>query len=190
LKSGEEPIVDSFKAATVLFSDIADFTISAAQMSPTELVDLLNDLFSEFDSIVAEHNLEKIKTIGDAYMLAAGLPLPRQDHAAAVAAAALEMQERVRDYKFPNGLPVFLRIGIHTGPVVAGVIGKAKFSYDLWGDTVNTARRLEEMGSPGTIQISETTAKLIEADFKVERRGTVAVKGRGEVPVFLLTGTT
>jgi class 3 adenylate cyclase len=188
LKSGEEPIVDSFELVTVLFSDIADFTNSSAQLSPRELVHLLNGLFSEFDAIVRLHGLEKIKTIGDAYMLVGGLPIPRADHATAVAAAALEMQERVRDFHYPDGSPIRLRTGIHSGPVVAGVIGATKFSYDLWGDTVNIARRMEETGVPGVIQITEETRRLIEEFFTVETRGMVNVKGHGEMPAYHLIG--
>lgn len=188
LKSGEELIVDSFEAATVLFSDIADFTRSTADMPPRELVRLLNQLFTEFDAIARRHGLEKIKTIGDAYMLAGGVPVPRLDHAAAVATAALEMHDRARQFRFPNGQPVLLRTGLHSGPVVAGVIGTTKFSYDLWGDTVNVAHRMEELSSPGLIQVTEATHTLIKDQFSFEERGMLPVKGRDAVRAYVLTG--
>ena len=188
LKSGEETIVDSFTKVTVMFADIADFTLSTHKMQPKDLVQLLNELFSAFDTIARQHGLEKIKTIGDAYMLVGGLPIQRADHATAVSAAALAIQELVRDFKFPNGLPILLRIGIHSGPVVAGVIGTSKFSYDLWGDTVNTARRMEELGVPGTIQMTEDTMELVKNYFTSEFRSAIPVKGRGEIPAYLLTG--
>ena len=188
LKSGEETIVDSFDNVTVLFSDIADFTLATSHMSPQGLVRLLNGLFSEFDAIARQHGLEKIKTIGDAYMLVGGLPIPRSGHAAAVATAALAMQERARNYRFSNGLPVLLRTGIHSGPVVAGVIGTSKFSYDLWGNTVNIAKRMEELGMPGSIQVTEDTMLQTQDTFTFEPRGVFSVKGREDVPAFLLTG--
>jgi class 3 adenylate cyclase len=188
LKSGEESIVDSFEAVTVLFADIEDFTLSTNNMTPRQLVRLLNSLFSEFDSIARQHGLEKIKTIGDAYMLVGGLPIARPDHATAVCAAALAMQAKARQYEFPDGKPVVLRMGIHTGPVVAGVIGTSKFSYDLWGDTVNTARRMEELGQGSAIQITEQTRQWVEEFFTTEPRGIVNVKGHGEMPAYWLTG--
>ena len=188
LKSGEEAIVDSFDNVTVMFTDIANFTLSSAHLSPRELVRLLNSLFSDFDGIARQHGLEKIKTIGDAYMLVGGLPIPRPDHATAVVAASLAIQECVRQHTYPDGSPIQLRTGIHSGPVVAGVIGTSKFSYDLWGNTVNTARRMEELGNPGAIQVTETTMNLVKDYFSFELRGTVPIKGHGEVTAFWLTG--
>ena len=188
LRAGEELIVDNFAQVTVLFSDIADFNLSSRQMDPKGLVRFLNSVFSEFDFITRQHGLEKIKTIGDAYMLVGGLPIQRTDHATAVSSAALAMRDKVREFQFPNGLPLLLRIGIHSGPVVAGVIGTSKFSYDLWGETVNTARRMEELCIPGTIQMTMQTKDLVKDYFTFDSHGTIPVKGHGEVPAYLLTG--
>ena len=188
LKSGEATIVDSFEQVTVLFADIVDFTVSSVQLSPRNLVGLLNRLFSEFDQIARQHGLEKIKTIGDAYMLVGGLPIPRPDHATAVIAASLAMRDRANQHTYPDGSPILLRTGIHSGPVVAGVIGTSKFSYDLWGDTVNIARRMEEQGTPGAIQVTEATMSLVKDYFTFEPRGSLPLKGRGEVAAYWLNG--
>src|SRR3989442_14751876 len=150
-------------------------------MSAQNVVAMLNDVFSEFDRLAEQHGLEKIKTIGDAYMVVGGLPAPRRDHADAVAEMALQMQEALDAYAVRAGTRFALRIGIHSGPVVAGVIGRRKFSYDLWGDTVNTASRMESHGEPGRIQVSEATRLLLGSGFRLVERGTIAVKGKGDM---------
>jgi class 3 adenylate cyclase len=184
----EPAIAEGFDDATVMFADIVGFTPLSAKMPPRELVDVLNDIFSRFDALTEKHGLEKIKTIGDAYMVVGGVPTPRSDHAAAVARMALEIRDLVEDYRLPTGDRLKLRIGIHTGPVVAGVIGTKKFAYDLWGDTVNTASRMEAHAEPGTIQLSERTHALVCERFLTEARGPVSVKGKGEMPTYLLIG--
>jgi class 3 adenylate cyclase len=160
----------------------------AGKLPPGRLVAFLNSVFSTFDGIVEKHGLEKIKTIGDAYLAAAGLPEPRADHASAAARAALEMMEASRGIRGPSGFEIALRIGMHSGPVVAGVIGKNKFSYDLWGDTVNVAARMESHGVPGEIQVSGATRALLVDHFELRSRGAIEVKGKGELETFLLVG--
>ncbi|MEW6776581.1 MAG: adenylate/guanylate cyclase domain-containing protein [Bdellovibrionota bacterium] len=184
LKKGEETIADGFEEITVLFSDIVGFTSLSQKVKPAEIVHILNRIFSRFDEIAEKHGLEKIKTIGDAYMVVGGVPEPRPDHAEAVAGMALEMVEAID--AFGDGLQ--MRIGIHTGPVVAGVIGKKKYSYDLWGDTVNTASRMESHGIPGRVQISEATRRKLGDRFAVEPRGEIEVKGKGRLTTYLLAG--
>jgi len=176
LRSG----ADHFEGASILFADVVDFTPMSEQMSPTELVDLLNEIFSYFDELVEKYDVEKIKTIGDCYMVASGSARPRPDHAHVLARLALDMREYVTQRRFGEHI-VNLRIGINSGPVVAGVIGRKKFIYDLWGDAVNTASRMESHGSNGTIQITRATYDLIKDEFSCERRGTVYVKGKGEM---------
>jgi class 3 adenylate cyclase len=188
LKRKPGTIADSFSSVTVLFADIVGFTPLAAGMSSTAVVEMLGDLFSAFDHFAECHGVEKIKTIGDAYLAVGGLPEPRLGHAAAVCALALDMQDFMRQYAARMELPLALRIGIHTGPVVAGVIGQKKFSYDLWGDTVNIASRMESQGLPGCIQISEAVLHEIHGRYKVQERGAVTVKGRGEMMTWLLCG--
>lgn len=185
LKSGENVIADQFEAVTVLFVDIANFTPFAASMPADKLVDMLNDIFSLFDSIVEKHGLEKIKTMGDAYMAVGGLPIPSANHAEAVADAALEIREEF--YKLTNN-HLQLRIGVHTGPVVAGVIGKNKFIYDLWGDTVNIASRMQSQGQADSIQVSAETHEYLKHQFDLKPRGKIQVKGKGMMKVFLLQG--
>jgi len=187
LKQGQSVIADSFTEVTVLFADIVDFTRLSAQMSPTELVVLLNEIFSTFDRLAERHGLEKIKTIGDAYMVVGGLPTPRPDHAEAIAEMALDMQRAIQ-FKVENGEPLRIRIGIHTGPVVAGVIGTRKFSYDLWGDTVNTASRMESHGLSGGIQVTETTHERLRDKYLFKERGVIQVKSKGEMMTYLLLG--
>ena len=185
LKGDRTMIADDFDAASVLFADVVDFTPMSAGMSPTQLVGLLDEVFSVFDGFVAELGLEKIKTIGDAYMVAAGVPVARSDHARAIAELAL----RIRDHAATSpvdGRPLSFRIGIHSGPVTAGIIGTHKFSYDLWGDTVNVASRMESGGVPGAIQVSAATRDLIEDGYVCEPRGFVPVKGKDEMEAYLL----
>ncbi len=188
LKQGAGTIADSFESVTVLFADIAGFTKLSATVSPTDLVQWLNEIFSEFDSIAVEGDLEKIKTIGDAYMVVGGLPHPRDDHAEAIAEMALKMQEAIRVFNRKRGGNFQMRIGINSGPVVAGVIGTKKFIYDLWGDTVNTASRMESHGAIGEIQVTEATYELLKDKYQFEERGAIAVKGKGDMPVYLLKG--
>ena len=163
----------------MLFADIVDFTTMSAGAAPAEIVGLLNELFSRFDQLADHHGLEKIKTIGDAYMVAGGIPAARNDHAEAVAEMALDMVAEIAGRHDGRGMQI--RIGIDTGPVVAGVIGLRKFIYDLWGDTVNTASRMESHGLPGAIQVTERTFQRLCDRYRFEERGTVHVKGKGEM---------
>ena len=187
LKRESRTIADHFEGASILFANVVDFTPMSEQMSPTELVDLLNEIFSYFDDLVEKYNVEKIKTIGDCYMVAAGVPRPRPDHAHVLARLALDMREFVNQRPFGEH-KISLRIGINSGPVVAGVIGRKKFIYDLWGDAVNTASRMESHGSEGTIQITRATYELIKGDFVCQRRGTLYVKGKGEMEAWQIYG--
>jgi adenylate cyclase len=188
LKQGQSTIADSFAEVTVLFADVVGFTRLSTHMSPTELVALLNEIFSTFDRLAEQHGLEKIKTIGDAYMVVGGLPTARPDHAGAVAEMALDMQRAIVQFRAENGKPLSIRIGIHTGPVVAGVIGTRKFSYDLWGDTVNTASRMESHGLGGGIQVTAKTYERLRDKYLFEERGLIQVKGKGEMMAYLLLG--
>ncbi len=188
LKSGQNIIADHHDAVTVLFADIVGFTVLSARTPPVMLVGLLNEIFTLFDDLAAEHGLEKIKTIGDAYMAVGGLPDPRPDHAEAVADMALAMRDRLPHLPFSDLVPLQVRIGIHTGPVVSGVIGKRKFIYDLWGDTVNTASRMESHGVPGEVHLSGATAELLKGKFDLEARGPIQVKGKGEMRTYILKG--
>ncbi len=185
LKADEQMIADSFESASVLFADVVDFTPMSAGMSAPELVGLLNEVFSTFDRFVAELGLEKIKTVGDEYMVAAGVPQARSDHADAIAQLALRIRDHTEHVAF-NGHSIRVRIGIASGPVVAGVIGTHKFSFDLWGVTVNTASRMESEGIPGSIQLTEQTHELIRDRFICEPRGVVFVKGMGDMNTYLL----
>jgi len=186
LKEAPAAIAQAHRSVTILFADIVDFTQLSAKLSPEQVVDLLNDVFTRFDAIAERHGLEKIKTIGDAYMAAAGVPMPREDHAAAAAAMALEMQEAARCVQTPLGVGVRLRIGINTGPVVAGVIGTSKFIYDLWGDAVNTASRMESHGYPDSIQVTASVREALEGTFVFTPRGLVDVKGKGPMATWML----
>jgi PAS domain S-box-containing protein len=188
LKAGTRTIAEGFDDVTVIFADLVDFTAASVQMDPKGLVELLNDIFSKFDRLAEEHGLEKIKTIGDAYMAASGLPVPRLDHVDSVAMMALDMQQAIADYTRPTGEPFQLRIGISTGPVIAGVIGVRKFAYDLWGDTVNLASRMETTGMAGRIQVTPEVYERLHHRFRLEPRGTVLVKGRGHMDSYWLTG--
>lgn len=183
LKTQPEAIADSFAEVTVLFADIVDFTPMAAKMSALDLVDLLNRVFSRFDELTEKYGLERIKTIGDAYMVAGGLPEPKVDHAVAVASLALDMMEVLGE--FPG---LRLRIGIHTGPVVAGVIGTKRFLYDLWGDTVNVASRMESHGSAGVITVTEDCRAALGDRFRFGAPIDLEVKGKGRMPAYSLLG--
>jgi adenylate cyclase len=188
LKEGHQVIADYFSEATVLFADIVNFTPLSARLHPDELIALLNDIFSGFDRLAEQHALEKIKTIGDAYMVVGGLPRPRPDHAEAVVEMALAMQQQIAHFQRDDGRPFEMRIGIATGPVVAGVIGTRKFAYDLWGDTVNTASRMESHGLPGQIQVTQETYERLSGRYQFELRGTVELKGQGRTTAYLLIG--
>jgi class 3 adenylate cyclase len=188
LKEHEGVIADDLPVVTVLFADIVGFTPLSERLAASEVVSLLDGVFARWDALVADHGVEKIKTIGDAYMVAAGIPIPRDDHAEAVAEVALAMGPQLADCSAEMGLPLQVRIGIDSGPVVAGVIGRAKFSYDLWGDTVNTASRMESSALPGTIQVTERAYERLLHRFELRRRGTVDVKGKGQMTSYLLIG--
>ena len=188
LKQGEEVIADRFSEVTILFADIIDFTALSARITPEELVTMLNAVFSAFDRLSDRHGLEKIKTIGDAYMVVGGLPEPRPDHAEAVAEMALDMRSEIGRLGAELGRPIALRIGIDTGPVVAGVIGTRKFAYDLWGDAVNTASRMESQGVANGIQLTEGAYRRLKDSYICETRGVIDVKGKGELLTYLLKG--
>lgn len=188
LKEKGEPIADGFADVTVLFADIVGFTELSEKLSPAALVDMLNRTFSAFDDLAERLGVEKIKTIGDCYMVAAGLPAAQPDHAARVADMALGMRDALDRINREGGYSLRLRIGMHSGPVVAGVIGKRKFIYDLWGDTVNTASRMESSGSPGEIQVTRAAFEKLRDGFDLEARGVIKVKGKGEMETFLLKG--
>jgi adenylate cyclase len=188
LRDGVTTIAESQPDVTVLFADIVGFTPLGEQLDAQALVGLLNDVFVIFDDLAAAAGLEKIKTIGDAYMVVGGLPTPRPDHLVAVLELALAMCRAISRVGTPNGEPLQLRIGIDTGPVVAGVIGRHKFSYDVWGDTVNTASRMESHGVVGRIQVTERVARAAWQQFDFEPRNSVAIKGKGTMTTFLLVG--
>jgi adenylate cyclase len=186
LKQGEQVIADGFPEVTVLFADLVDYTRRSQETTPERVVQVLDNLFSALDQLAERHGLEKIKTVGDAYVVVGGLPEPRPDHAQAVAEMALAVRDEVPRHLDPGGRPLAVRIGIDTGPVVAGVIGRRKFSYDLWGDTVNTASRMESEGVPGCIQVTERTYRRLRDRYRFERRGTIQVKGKGELVTWFL----
>jgi guanylate cyclase len=188
LKAREGVIADGHPDVTVLFADIVDFTPLAERLHPEQMVALLDEVFTAFDRLADEQGLEKIKTIGDAYMVAGGLPMPRPDHVEAVAEMALGMLEEVARCADRFQAPLSVRIGIDTGPVVAGVIGRRKFIYDLWGDTVNTASRMESHGLPGTIQATGAVYERLRDRYEFEDRGSLPVKGKGAMTTFLLVG--
>jgi class 3 adenylate cyclase len=186
LKSGDAGIADHFPEVSVLFADIVNFTVLSAGMSPKPLVSLLDELFTKFDELARRHQVEKIKTIGDCYMAVCGVPEKRPDHAVALAEMALEMVEYLKQFNQSHGTSLQIRIGLNTGPVVAGVIGRSKFIYDLWGDTVNTASRMESTGVPDRVQVTEQMQRALTPQFDLEARGEVEVKGKGRLPVWLL----
>jgi adenylate cyclase len=188
LKAGGGTIADGLPAVTVLFDDLVGFTRMSSRLPPERVVEMLNDLYCRFDDVADRLGLEKIKTIGDCYMVAGGLPEPTADHAERVAEMALAMQTIVAEATTRTGEPLAIRIGIHSGPVVAGVIGKRKFIYDLWGDTVNTASRMESHGLPGAIQLSAASRQLLDGAYRLRHRGMIEVKGKGEMDTWLLEG--
>ncbi|MGL5081330.1 MAG: adenylate/guanylate cyclase domain-containing protein [Microcoleaceae cyanobacterium] len=188
LKRGESTIADSFEDVTVLFGDITNFTELSVDLSPTKLVSILSQIFSKFDELADKYKLEKIKTLGDAYMVVGGLPTPFPEHVEAIANMALEMQAAIGQFSLKPGEPLTMRIGISTGPVEAGVIGTKKIAYDLWGDTVNTANRMESHGVPGKIQVTEITYKRIKEKYIFEERGLIPIKGKGEMATYFLIG--
>ena len=185
LKENADTIAENYDSVSVLFADIVGFMPIFQRMGPQQMVDMLNLVFSHFDEMAAQFSVEKIRTIGDNYMVASGLPQRRSDHATALA----DMAIAIRDYEpeLPEGMPpIVFRIGINSGPVVAGVIGTSRYQYDIWGDTVNTASRMESHGVPGQIQISDETKKLIEDEFDVSPRGTIEVKGKPDMETWIL----
>ncbi|MCT7948323.1 PAS domain S-box protein [Ancylothrix sp. C2] len=188
LKLEPDTIAESFSEVTVLFADLVGFTQLAEEMSPKDLVNLLNKIFSAFDRLAEQHNLEKIKTIGDAYMVVGGIPTHRSDHAEAIADMALDMQQELIAFNEATGHNITMRSGIHTGPVIAGVIGIKKFIYDLWGDTVNIASRMESHGIPGTIQVSRVTYEKLSHKYLFKEREAIYVKGKGKMVTYLLIG--
>ncbi len=186
LKNNDMRIADSHESVTILFADIVGFTVMTASMPPAALVDLLSQLFSRFDRLADQHDLEKIKTIGDGYMVVGGAPLGRDDHATVVAQLAIEMQQALTTFNAETGKKLQMRIGISGGAVVAGVIGTSKFAYDIWGDPVNMASRMEKTGLPDTIQVSEFTYNLLKDSHTFEPRGLIEIKGKGEVNTYFL----
>ena len=188
LKEGDNAISDGFAEVSILFADIVNFTALSAQMSPSQLVMVLNQIFSAFDQLTEQFGLEKIKTIGDAYMVASGLPTPRPDHAEAIADMALAMRQEIAHLSQTFIQPLDIRIGINSGPVVAGVIGTKKFIYDLWGDTVNVASRMESQGRAGGIQITPATYACLQGKYIFESRGPIEVKGKGKIETYWLMG--
>ena len=186
LKEDSSPIADSFTEASILFAGINDFSNLVVQKTPNEIVDLLGQVFSAFDRLAQQFGLEKIKTLGEMYIAAAGVPVPRPDHAEAVAEMAFAMQEEIVRFDAGLGRPLQLRVGIDTGPVVAGVIGTAKLAYDLWGDTVSTAAQMEAYGLAGSIQVTSETYGCLQKNFMFEERGEFYVQGKGNIRTYLL----
>lgn len=188
LKEDSSVIADRAESATILFADVVGFTVMSQTMTAEKLVRVLNDLFVEFDHLSANYGLEKIKTIGDAYMVVGGLPAPLANHCAIVAAFALEIQEMLKHRDYPDAAGLQVRIGMHTGPVVAGVIGESKFLYDLWGDSVNTASRMESHGEAGKIQVTREVYEALKSRFAFSTARKIDVKGKGLMEVYFLTG--
>lgn len=184
----QETIADHFDDVAILFADVVDFTPRASKLPPVEVVQFLNRVFTKFDRLAATHGLEKIKTVGDAYMVAGGMPDLQVGHARRVAQLALDMLDASRDLSEAVGEEIAIRIGIHVGPAVAGVIGTQKLFYDVWGDTVNTASRMESQGNAGRIQVTEQAKAAIGSDFRFEPRGVVDIKGKGPLTLYYLVG--
>ena len=190
LKGGESEIADNFADVTVLFGDIVGFTVLSSKKSPGEVLQMLNGLFRRFDEAATELGIEKIKTIGDCYMAVCGLPNRRLDHSERMARMALRMVEATEKYGSTKGFSLQIRVGLNSGPVVAGVIGTSKFIYDLWGDTVNLASRMESTGVPGQIQVTRSVYERLKDRFAFESRGAIQVKGKGEIETWFLQGET
>jgi adenylate cyclase len=188
LKAASQRIADHFDEASILFADVVDFTPLSERLPPTEVVGILDRLFSRFDALVERHGLEKVKTIGDCYMASSGVPDPSPDHARKAALLALDMRDEVATSPVAGRSGLELRIGINSGPVVAGVIGTKRFLYDLWGDAVNLASRMESHGTAGEIQITRATYELVKDEFVCRRRGSIPVKGKGEIETWYLEG--
>ncbi len=188
LKDGQNSIADGFAEVTILFADIVGFTVLSSQISPEELLTFLNEIFSAFDSLTEKYNLEKIKTIGDAYMVVGGLPNPSSNHAESIAEMALDMQDELVKFNAKHNAEINIRIGINTGPAIAGVIGTKKFIYDLWGDAVNTAARMESHGIPGAIQVTKSTYDILQNKYLFADRGIIHIKGKGDMNTYLLIG--
>ncbi|MCB0257213.1 MAG: adenylate/guanylate cyclase domain-containing protein [Anaerolineae bacterium] len=188
LKANNQTIADHYDSASVLFADIVGSTPLFAELEPAEAVDWLNEVFSMFDRLAEKYGVEKIRTIGDNYMVASGVPVSRPDHAQALAQLALDMIDGLRQLPARNGRRMEFRVGINSGPMVAGVIGKTKFHYDLWGDTVNIASRMESHGEVGRVQLTEATYRMLRDDFVCVPRGEIAVKGKGAMPTWFLVG--
>jgi adenylate cyclase len=188
LRSGAQLIANEHAEVTVLFADIAGFTPLARRAGPAEVVTILNRVFSAFDELAERHGLEKIKTIGDAYMAVAGAPEPRPDHARAAAEMALDMLDAIDTCARELDQPLQVRVGMHTGRAVAGVIGTRKFAYDLWGDAVNVASRMESHGVAGRVQVSDAVRDALQAGYRFEERGSIDIKGVGEMHTWFLLG--
>ncbi len=186
LKQKPEVIADGYSEVTILFADIVDFTRLSSHANPAEVVRVLNEIFSDLDDLAKRHGLEKIKTTGDGYMVAGGLPVTREDHCDAVVSFALDMLDRIKRHQAWNHEPIHLRVGIDTGPVVAGVIGRHKFIYDLWGDAVNTASRMESNGLVDVIQVTEAVKRKMDGKYTFEQREPINIKGKGQMVTYLL----
>jgi class 3 adenylate cyclase len=186
LKGGAPTIADRFEQVTILFADIENFTSMSANADPADIVNLLNNVYSDFDELASKYGLEKIKTIGDCYMVAAGVPVPRADHIDCIISFAQDMLAAVRRHTDLQGAPMNLRIGINTGPVVAGVIGRQKFSYDLWCDTVNVASRMEQGGAPNRIQVTQAVKDRMDGRYTFEERAPIPIKGKGLMVTYFL----
>jgi guanylate cyclase len=187
LKQGRAA-AEHFDSASILFADIVGFTSLSAQLTPGEMVDLLNEIFSYFDTLVARYGLEKIRTIGDNYMVVSGVPTPRPDHAEALADMALDICRYLDQKPWGRGVDLSFRLGMSSGPMVGAVIGQTKFHYDVWGQAVNMASRMESLGVPGKIQITPDAHELLKDSFECERRGVIDVKGAGETETWFLVG--
>ena len=190
LKAGERVIADDADDVSVLFVDLVGSTSLADALAPSDLVAVLNRVFSAFDDLTDRHGLEKVKTVGDAYIAVGGLPTPDPNHLTSAAKLALAIRDEMHRYSVPELGPLEIRLGLHAGPVVAGVIGKRKFSYDIWGDTVNTAARMESTGIPGEVQVTATVQQRLQREFDFEPRGAITVKGKGQMETFLLRPRT
>ena len=189
LKREPGTIAEAHKAVTILFADIVGFTPLTSQLNPVEMIELLNKIYSEFDALSEKYQVEKIRTIGDNYMVASGVPESNEDHARNMARMALEMQAFADKLSIQNEHRIQFRIGIHSGPVIAGIVGRKKFQYDIWGDAVNTASRMESHGEAGKIQVSQTTYEMLKDEFVMKLRGTIDIKGKGPMKTWFLTGS-